>query len=245
MNMEKKIEKIIKIITAVCLCGILIFLFFLTDTQHKILIITYQFMLIVVSGSGVSWLYKELSRLKEEKQENQKEFIQLFSKVVASYHQYKSIKRRFRAKALRTIENDGKNPEEVVLIIEYHKLMEELNCVQLEFESYKRFASKNNKLFDKVNVLYSTSENVDDRKKTIHDELENIEKYLNKVVKEYERVLEKYVEDPVYLSISFFPKANEFAGPGEESSKKRIKTKKSFKSIVEKLSQVFSESYQG
>ena len=237
--MSNKVENTIIGTVTVCLVGVIIFIIYGDEIykkiQNDVFKIIFQFMMMVVAGGGISWLYKELSAKREKRSENRKEFLDFYSNIVGAYNKYKSIKRLFRAKALRTLQVDESESIEVVLSGPYQELIEELNKVQLEFESYKRHVSGNNLLFKKINIRSGNKNN------TLRYELGAIEKYLNKVVQEYESAFRKFIETPDYIQLKSLPLAEEFSAPGGEASESRKKAIRCFKSIIKKLAKVSNE----
>ena len=132
-----KVNVAAEIITYIACVGVTVSLIFgkqISVYFHpEVFKITYQFLLIVVVGTGISALYKRILVNRERKQSDIKAFRELYSNLIDSYNLYKEVKRLLRARALRV---DG---DELVLLSEpYEELMIRLNTVQLKFEFYKR-----------------------------------------------------------------------------------------------------------
>ncbi|MCI5222363.1 MAG: hypothetical protein D3924_06755 [Candidatus Electrothrix sp. AR4] len=231
--MKNKLEKSVIFVSLLCLAGVLLFIVKGNEVAKAlhpdVFKITYQFMIIVVTGGGMSWLFKELSIRRERKLDNKVEYIELYKEIVTTYNQYKSIKRLLRARAVREITLDNEL-QEIILVEPYSELMSELNKIQLKFEFYKRHVSGNNSFFTVANMQYKKEE-----KKTLYSELKNIEMYLNKVVQEYESSLREDIETPKYLPLNNLDYVREFISKGKYASSERKDALKSFESIIEKL----------
>jgi hypothetical protein len=199
--------------------------------QADIFKITYQFLLIVVAGGGISWLYKDFISIRERKQSDIRAFRDLYSNLVDSYNQYKEIKRLLRAKALRN-SDDG----EILLSRPYEKLMMRLNSVQLKFEFYKLDVGGKNQFFERVNEKYTCKDNAC----SLAQDLAKVEEYLNEVVDEYEKALRDYITMPEYLKLDDLKlkKVEEFIAKSKNQSSNREIAKKCFKSAIEKLAEV-------
>lgn len=246
-----KLQKTIIVATIVSIVGILAFLIFgreLEDIlQEDVLSTTYQFFIIVVAGGGVSWLYKELSRSREHKQAelsrnrereqaDREELFKFHSNLVSAYNSYKEIKRLLRAKAWRTISREEGGQQEALRIESYDQLLERLNKIQLAFESYKRRVEGRSDLFQRFDKLYKK-----EKANTIHDDIENIETYLNNIVKEYETALRDHDCTQTYLPLEKLEKVKAFMAPHREATKDRIAAETSFRSAISKLGAVASD----
>jgi len=238
----ERIKKLIAILTLVSLLGVVLFLFFLfggswldeLKLHQQVIRVTYQFFLVVVFGGGVSWLYQELTRKREQNKQDRTEFLSLFSDLVKVHNESKAIKRLLRAKAWRK-----KEEVDVLLVEPYIELMDRLNKVQLDSEAIKRHVKSKNKFFAKVNELYQKEKAQDkEATDTIHGDLSRIEKYLNKIVQEYETALREYSEPPRYLRLDQLESVEAFIAAGDDASEFRIDAKARFKSAIKKLSQV-------
>ena len=194
---------------------------------------TYQFFLIVVLGGGVAWLYRELARIRDRQEHERREFLELYSEVVRAYNQSKTVKRLLRAQAWREVENAEGKTQNVLLTQPYAALMDQLNGVQLEFESLKRHVKARDTLFCRVDA--------EEEQEALYDDLETIEKYLNRIVNEYETALRKWLEPPQYLPLGSVERVEDFIAPGSDATEIRIGAKDCFKSAIKKLSQVARE----
>lgn len=202
--------------------------------QHADLVrVTYQFFLVVVFGGLVSWLFQEVARQRDRERHEREQFFELCTELIKAYNESKTVKRLLRAKAWRTIAIEDGTRRDVLMTQPYFELLERLNSVQLEFESLKRHVKGRNKLFARVDTLYKG----EGAGATLHGDLKKIEKYLGRVVKEFETALRRERETPEYIELEMLPKAREFVGPGKKADK-REDAKDRFKSALEKLATV-------
>ena len=234
------------------------------DLRNDVLRITYQFALIVVAGGGISWLYQQLALVKDKDQARREEFIKMRGDLVSAYNSYKEIKRLLRAKALR----QGPAEQEALVKVDvYDDLLERLNRVQLEFETYKRFVKGRSDLFGVIDDLYKSEEKaapIEGRpakgssakqQGSLYNDLETIEKYLNVVVDEYENALRSYDEKVGHIPLRQLTGLGDFIAPGdsERSSTKggaeqdpnREDATKAFHSAIDKLSVVAARKRDG
>ena len=126
----KKIKVAIQLTTALGLVAVVGFLWRGRELSEAEVLdpavfkLTYQFFLIVVAGGAVSWLYRELSRLREEAEQDRQEFQKLYSDLVSAYNAYKRAKRLLRARAWRTDESDSGAKTDLLKVEEYCALVE-------------------------------------------------------------------------------------------------------------------------
>ncbi len=176
--------------------------------------LTYQFLLLIVFGGAVSWLFTEYSKKQEEKQkakEKQQEkraeekvlVRKLYSDLIQAYNSAKRVRRLLRATARCLSPNQNDDDAIMITIEPYHKQMQALIDIQLQFETFK----------DEVEINPAlSSENADLKtlQETLKRNLGSIEEYLNDIVDEYEKVYKLHRNTTPTLPISKLPKLGEF-----------------------------------
>lgn len=188
--------------------------------------LTYQFLLLVVFGGAVSWLFTEYSKKREEKQkakERQQEkraedkalVRKLYSDLIQAYNSAKRVKRLLRATAQCLSPNQ--NDDAIMIAIEpYHKQMQALIDIQLQFETFKEEVEINP-------ALSSENAELETLQETLKRNLDSIEDYLNDIVDEYEKIYTMHLNTTPTLPLSKLPKLGEFIG--KHSGESDIKTK--------------------
>jgi hypothetical protein len=147
--------------------------------------LTYQFLLIGVIGGALSLFYQSVQHQREVREaENQhKREVreaerglqrQLLRDVIQAYNGAKKVRRLVRAKARDKSMNVRAQP--------YDEQMQILLDIQLSFEAFKHQAQANPQLFPPSSGVQAG--------------LDKIEKYLNKIVDEYETHLSSFTGRP-------------------------------------------------
>ena len=147
--------------------------------------VTYQFMLMVLLGGPVSLFFKEYARERELRENKKSIQRKLYSDITKAYNSAKKVRRLIRAKALIT--NDSKTDGEgfklrIVKRGPYEEQMEALNDIQLKFEFFRHEVESSPDLYKASNLS---------------KHLRTIEKYLGKIVSEYESSLREFSGDPL------------------------------------------------
>lgn len=172
--------------------------------------LTYPFLLLVVLGGAISLVYKEFSsernavraiqeRLRNEAQRRRERWMALSRDLIETYSNSKRIRRLLRARALK--KRGGGSPEGVAAemmldVAVYDKLIQELNDVQLSFETQARLAEADTSL---ETVAPGTRKH-----------LRSIEKYLNRIIQENEDNLPTFTADSV--SLKSLPALKKYVG---------------------------------
>jgi hypothetical protein len=172
--------------------------------EGKIYEQTYQFLLVTVIGGSIAWLFKEIDRLRGHRVILR----DMHAELLQAYNRAKIVRRVLRAKLGSVITVD---PDKKVAATDYEEQMEELSDSQLTFEVYAKRAKEPGLWFKDANALARS--------------LEKIEKYLNEIVKEYEREYSKFIGDPPVRRLGELPMLMEFIGPYKQATEFQEKFK--------------------
>jgi len=153
---------------------------------------TYQFLLLVVIGGGVTGVYGRLDR-RRDKRDRERETVRVVRTELANaYNQAKCIRRVLRARAI-AVSPDG----DTVLGAVYDKQMQLLNDAQLAFEDMIRDVS------DGTTVS-------GDALRTLTAEMETGEKYLHDVIAGWERLYRTFEGEPKHKPLAHLPELSAF-----------------------------------
>jgi hypothetical protein len=172
--------------------------------------LTYQFFLLAVLGGALSFLFKEISRERQYRQEelikeeekrthNSKRLREIHSELLGAYNKAKKVRRLLRAKALTKTTTSKKI---IVVQDEYDRQMQELIDAQLVFEVYAKRIKYNKLWFKEAGNLES--------------KLGLIEKYLNRILQEYQKSFKTFSRDSRTKPLNKLPKLEEFVGPDDK-----------------------------
>ena len=206
--------------------------------------LSYQFLLIVVIGGGVSFLFSVYIKLREEiKQENEtaetkkNERMALQRKFhidfIQAYNSIKKIRRLLRARA-RIKSSDNGN---IIMIVikRYDEQLQALITLQLQFEFFREEIGSNEDLF-----------NVDDKAKFILS-IETVESYLNKIVSEYEECYQafpdkSFSDDGQILRVEKLERLNDFIGKAYDAPEFNNEFKMPAKYVIESMKRLLTSS---
>jgi hypothetical protein len=155
--------------------------------HEKVFELTYQFLLIGVVGGALTIFYQSIQRQRDAREAERGLQRQLLMEVVEAYNGAKKVRRLVRANA-RINDSIRAQP--------YDEQMRSLLEVQLTFESLKHQAEANPQLFPKNSGVCAA--------------LDSIEKYLNKIVDEYEKKFSLFAGGQAKLPAAQFDKLQEF-----------------------------------
>lgn len=153
-----------------------------------------QLLLITGIGGIITLAITEFTRAREKRQQVKDLQRNAFSDLVESYNEVKQIRRQLRAKAVR------REPDNTKLIVDrdmYDSLLTRLNDIQLQWEFYIRYAKANKD-------VYGTAE------PTFTDELDIAQRFIGKVISEWEDELKTFSGEPPAKSLSDLTKLNNF-----------------------------------
>ena len=189
--------------------------------------LTYQFLLLLVLGGAVSFLFKELSQKKLQKEEellrseekrrlNSERLREIHSDLLEAYNKAKTVRRMLQAYVYSA--DDG---VEMILRDDFDRQIKELNRAQLVFETYKKRAESNNLWFEQV--------------KNLSNKFDAIESYLNKILSEYQKKRRLFTGAPLSYPLRNLDRLNEFLGPKDNWKWFRDEFKKPMGEILESL----------
>ena len=200
------------IITATVVATILIGIFLIFNQSLsdfmgiEILKISYEFLLTIVIGGAVSWLFSQYTFEKEAREQKKKLQREFQGELINAYNSSKRIRRMLRAEARSIIPRTGGIG---IRLEPYSKQMQELNEVQLKFEFLKK---------ESINTdLFRDDPNLGD----LNSLLVSIEGYLHDVISEYEQSYDKFAVDNL-CPMEKLPLLSEFIYSSAEHRQKSI-----------------------
>ena len=157
-----------------------------------------ELVLLLGIGGVASFVIDGLNRAREQRGHIKERMRTELSDLVTAYNDVKSIRRRLRAEAIRP---DFEDPAAVVYGSEYAALLQRLNDAELEIEAHRRLIDGNRDLYADPQVLFA--------------ELGTAERYLGKLISEWEDNLGKFQGSPSQLALAGLPFLRCFVGdPG-------------------------------
>jgi uncharacterized membrane protein YgaE (UPF0421/DUF939 family) len=218
MDSYKKVIELVLGSAIVAVVALWAIAFFYNNSENKLYIeylkLTYQFFLLVVIGAAVTLLFSEYTRAKQRRDEDKsrerehnaakKEIYRKFLiDYESAYNSAKRIRRLLRAGSRLIQSNESNFPEkksipEKIMIDKnaYQEQMKALINVQLDFEYLEKLAG--------TDFFLGVPE-----QKSLISNLDSIEKYLNKLVDEYEHCYEIF-SGKSSIPITQLPKLEEF-----------------------------------
>jgi hypothetical protein len=160
--------------------------------------LTYQFFFIGVIGGAVSHFYEIVQHQRDVREAERGLQRKLLEEVIQAYNEAKKVRRLLRAKA-----RDKSTKDALVLTQPYGEQMLIFLDTQLDFEALKTQAQSNLQLFPENSG--------------VETELASIEKYLNKIVDEYETCFPSLVGKPS-PELAQLPKLQEFIAKREDGT---------------------------
>ena len=144
-----------------------------------------QLVLLAGLGGVASLVIDEVQRARERREQTKERLRDALANLIKSYNEIKGLRRCLRAEAIRP---NYKDPAAVINGNEYAALLKRLNDAQLNIEAYGRLIEGNRDLYADSRVLI--------------DELGRAEKYLGKLVSEWEDNLGTFQGTPPQQSLS-------------------------------------------
>jgi hypothetical protein len=154
-----------------------------------------QLVLLTALGGVGSLAIEEFRRALERREQTKERLRNALSGLITSYNEIKGLRRRLRAEAIRP---NSEDPAAVVNGDEYATLLQRLNDAQLTIEAYVRLIEGNTDLYPDSPVLI--------------DELGTAEKYLGKLITEWEKNLGTFQGTPSQQSLAKLPLLRCFVG---------------------------------
>lgn len=144
-----------------------------------------QLVLLAALGGVASLVIDALNRGRERREQIKERLRNTLSDLITSYNEVKSVRRRLRAEAIRP---NSEDPAAVVDSKEYAALLQRLNDAQLKIEAYGRLLEGNKDLYTNSQELLT--------------ELGKAEKYLGKLITEWEDSLGTFQGTPPQQSLA-------------------------------------------
>ncbi|SDI38748.1 hypothetical protein SAMN04487926_11623 [Paraburkholderia steynii] len=219
---EESAKALICVVVVLSLLGILAFWIWSIRTgqlETDLLRLTFQFLLIVVIGGALSFVYDEFqyardisakqfeadSAVREAQRVLQREFLK---DVIQAYNAAKKVRRLLRARAIH---------KGIVYKEAYDEHMQALMDIQLEFEAF-RIRTENQTLFP-----------------GLEGKLKSIEEYLGNVLRDYERYFSSFAGQPPTHPLAPLQNLEEFTASFKPMTRFSEQFKKPFHEIVDAL----------
>lgn len=163
-------------------------------TWGEISKLIFQFLLMVVVGGGVGFLFKKISDDRAENEKRSDRMRQMHSELFAAYSSAKRCRRQLRAYS-----SNGQISE-----TKFIEQMDDLMQAQLVFELYEKRA--------KNNMFFSDGSAVRPQLKKIHE-------YLRTILGEYESKFASLRDSKGRIPLSRMPIVGEFIGPFDKKNR--------------------------
>jgi hypothetical protein len=218
--------------------------FFKSRMEDEVYKLTYQFLLLTVIGSAITFLFTFYVKLREEaaKQKEleetrtkEKKSLQrkFYNEFIQAYNDGKKIRRFLRAR-VRKISTANPNQETILLKTDrYDELMKELTVLQLKCEFFCDEVSSNPDLFASGDV------------KRLSENLTKIQEYLNQIVDEYENCYrsfpgQSFIDQVDYIPLDNLDRLKEFISKYKEATCFKHQFKKAAGEVSEILLKVLT-----
>lgn len=163
---------------------------------NQLFVMTYQFMLVVVLGSGVSVTFQMISRAEDVRERRRELQRQLHDLLVCGYNDAKRARRLLKARA-----RIGSATPAIDAAV-YDAQLEALSSAQLSIELATRRVEMNRPFFSDADVLVES--------------LRRVAKYLNTIIDEWEDALPR-LKSLDRINASDLPQLEVFLRPPAES----------------------------
>jgi hypothetical protein len=168
--------------------------------QEDVFVLLAQLILVSGIGGVISLALAEFTRAREKRQQLRDLQRKTFSDLVEAYHEVKRLRRLLRARAVQLGPSGTKD---IVDRDVYDTLLERLNDVQLQCEFYKRYAKGNQDIYGAAGPELVAN-------------LKQAEKFLGKVISEWEKNLARFSGDPPVSPLAKLPRLAEFIDEAEK-----------------------------
>jgi len=182
-----RMRVIVTILTMLAIAGFVVLITWpnplksaLGDDAYKLFL---QFSLVTVVGGLVSAVFSELKRESESRQARLQSLLAFHGKALSAYNKAKKLRRLMTVLIPYDVEGTT-----FIRKKEYRALMAELEDVQLDFESLKRHVAVARELFASTQpIKLKSSQDIKLESNDIEGLLKFMEKYLRRVLKEFEQ----------------------------------------------------------
>ena len=218
--------------------------YFKSKLDIELFKLSYEFLLIVVIGGAVSFLFTVYIKLREEvktenetqeTKKNEKKALQrkFHLDFIQTYNSVKKIRRLMRARA-RMKSNDNAHDWKIITK-RYDEQMRILITLQLQFEFFKEEIESNTDLFE-----------VDNKPEFICN-IKKVQSYLNKIVSEYEDCYKdfpdkSFIDDIQILSFDNLPRLNDFIGKIYDAKDFEDEFKTPAKAVIDSMKKLLTSS---
>lgn len=183
--------------------------------------LTYQFLLIVVLGSAVTVSFQAVAVARDAREKRRTMQREIHDALVQAYNDAKQARRLLRA-SVSSGEPHSVNNSRVVFR-QYDKQLEAVSRAQLGIELVIRRIRFNHTSFKRSDEIVG--------------HLKTVEKYLNRVIDEWEEVRRNSDTDPPQVVVSELPALDDFLRHYDESAVFGREFKESFAAALQLLEQ--------
>lgn len=166
--------------------------------QYDVFKLLAQLFVVTALGAAATMVYADLSWAREKREQKREILRDTLRQLIEAYNECKRVRRLLRAKAICT-DHSGKK---FVRRDRYDVLLERLNDAQLRLEFYKRYVRWNADLFEEAVGMA--------------EHLEAGEKYLNRVVAEWEEATQECSSAESTRDLERLPKLKELIASAKE-----------------------------
>ncbi len=161
--------------------------------------LTYQFLLLVVVGGGVSFVVQWFTQERERRERNRTQQRDVHTNLITIYNQGKKVRRLLRARAIYV-----SGDRQMVRGSEYDTQLRNLIETELALELAIRGIAGNEQLFPT-------------NRDTLAASLKKLRNYANAIISEYEEKYRTFSDAEPSRPLADFPKMLEFIGPAATS----------------------------
>jgi hypothetical protein len=198
MKFVRKVEIFPLLLTALAVIGVWMFLFIgkplIAHMGTELFTLTYEFLLMIVIGSGVSVLFQTIGYGRDARDRRRTLQRELHQGLVSGYNEAKRARRLLRARGRANSVPDSTNP--TINAAEYDRQLEALSSAQLSIELAIRRIEVNRNMFPRHDELLRA--------------LTTVGKYLNSIIDEWEEIRPTITEARASLPMAVLPELDAF-----------------------------------
>jgi hypothetical protein len=216
------------LLTALAVIGVWMFLFLgkplIAHLGTELFTLTYEFLLMIVIGSGVSVLFQTVSHGREVRDRHRVLQRELHQELVSGYNDAKRARRLLRARGRAA--NGAAHPALGMNAAEYDRQLEALSSAQLSIELAVRRIEMNRSLFPRHADLLRA--------------LTTVGKYLNSIIDEWEEIRPTLTKSRTPLLMTSLPELHAFIQHYADSPRFREGFKNPFDQALRLLEQALA-----